>query len=101
MVNIMVGSGIFGRPSKVASLIGRQSPFAFLIAAVGIAVIAACFAEVASRFRESWALPLHKSLPLAAWLACKQDGSTGCRDWHRRPQTPISSRTISPSFGPG
>ena len=46
MVNIMVGSGIFGLPSKVASLTGRQSPIAFLMAAVGIAVIAACFAEV-------------------------------------------------------
>jgi len=53
MVNIMVGSGIFGLPSKVASLTGRQSPIAFLIAAAGIAVIAACFGEVASRFRES------------------------------------------------
>jgi len=53
MVNIIIGSGIFGLPSQVASLTGRQSPIAFLIAAVGIAVIAACFAEVASRFRES------------------------------------------------
>jgi len=53
MVNIMVGSGILGLPSKVASLTGRQSPIAFLIAAGGIAVIAACFAEVASSFRES------------------------------------------------
>jgi amino acid transporter len=53
MVNIMIGSGIFGLPSRVASLTGRQSPIAFLIAAAGIAVIAACFAEVASRFKES------------------------------------------------
>jgi len=52
-VNIMVGGGIFGLPYKVASLTGRRSPIAFLIAAVGIAVIAACFAEVASGFRES------------------------------------------------
>ena len=53
MINIMIGSGIFGLPSKVASLTGRQSPIAFLIAAAGIAVIAACFAEVGSRFTES------------------------------------------------
>jgi amino acid transporter len=53
MINIMIGSGIFGLPSKVALLTGRQSPLAFGIAAGGIAVIAACFAEVASRFRES------------------------------------------------
>src|SRR5712671_5750594 len=53
MVNIIIGGGIFGLPAKVASLTGRQSPIAFLIGAVGIGVIAACFAEVASRFRKS------------------------------------------------
>src|SRR5258708_18610343 len=53
MLNIIVGSGIFGLPSKVAALAGRQSPVAFLIAAAGIAVIAACLAEVASCFRHS------------------------------------------------
>jgi amino acid transporter len=53
MVNMVIGSGIFGLPSKVASMTGRQSPIAFLIAAAGIAVIAACFAEVASRFKQS------------------------------------------------
>src|SRR5215831_4128175 len=53
MVNLTIGSGIFGLPSKAAALTGQQSPIAFLIAAAGIAVIAACFAEVASGFRES------------------------------------------------
>jgi basic amino acid/polyamine antiporter, APA family len=53
MVNIIVGSGIFGLPSKAAALTGRQSPISFLIAAAGIAVIAACFAEVASCFKQS------------------------------------------------
>jgi basic amino acid/polyamine antiporter, APA family len=53
MVNLTIGSGIFGLPSKAAALTGRQSPIAFLIAAAGIGVIAACFAEVASCFRES------------------------------------------------
>jgi amino acid transporter/predicted GNAT family acetyltransferase len=53
MINLIIGSGIFGLPSGVAALTGRQSPMTFLIAAAGIAVIAACFAEVASRFRES------------------------------------------------
>jgi basic amino acid/polyamine antiporter, APA family len=36
VVNIIIGSGIFGLPSKVAAIIGRQSPLAFLI---GIATI--------------------------------------------------------------
>ena len=53
MINIVIGSGIFGLPSKVASLTGSQSPLVFLIAAAGIAVIAGCFAELASRFSES------------------------------------------------
>src|SRR5882724_11124029 len=53
MLNITIGSGIFGLPSGVAAVLGSWSPVAFLIAAAGIGVIAACFAEVASRFGES------------------------------------------------
>lgn len=53
MINGVVGSGIFGLPSKIAALIGGQSPLVFVIAAAGIAVIAGCFAELASRFSES------------------------------------------------
>ena len=53
MINVVIGSGIFGLPSQVAALMGRQSPFVFVIAAVGIAVIAGCFAELASRFSQS------------------------------------------------
>jgi hypothetical protein len=70
----MVGSGIFGLPSKVASLTGRQSPLAFVIAGGGIGVIAASFAEVASRFRESRGPILTQKLHLAAWSGYKQDG---------------------------
>ena len=43
--------------------------------------------------------PLPLKSHLAVWLAYKQDGSTGCRDWHRRQQMPIFFQTISPSFG--
>jgi basic amino acid/polyamine antiporter, APA family len=53
MINGVIGSGIFGLPAKIAALTGRQSPLVFLIAAAGIAVIASCFAELASRFSES------------------------------------------------
>src|SRR5262249_28856489 len=53
MVGGIIGSGIFGVPAKVASLTGHQSPIAWVLAAVGIAVIAACFAEVASSFTVS------------------------------------------------
>jgi len=53
MVNIIVGGGIFELPATVAGIMGRQSPIACLIAAAGIGVIAACTAEVASRFRQA------------------------------------------------
>ncbi len=53
IVNSIVGSGIFGLPSVVAGYVGRWSPLAYLIAAGGVAVIMACFAEVASQFGES------------------------------------------------
>jgi len=50
LVNSIIGSGIFGLPSMVAGLVGRASPLAYLLAAAGIGVIMACFAEVASQF---------------------------------------------------
>ncbi len=53
VVNTVIGSGIFGLPSVIAGLLGGYSPIAYLMGAAGIGVIAACFAEVASRFREA------------------------------------------------
>src|SRR5256714_13736974 len=52
-VNSILGSGIFGLPSAVAGLIGPASPAAVLIAGAGMAVIIACYAEVASQFTET------------------------------------------------
>src|SRR4029077_12033098 len=49
-VNCIIGSGVFGLPSVLASLLGRASLFAVILAAVAMAVIMGCFAEVASRF---------------------------------------------------
>lgn len=53
VINSIVGSGIFGLPSLVAAYVGRWSPLAYLLAAVIVAIIMGCFAEVASRFGES------------------------------------------------
>lgn len=53
MVNAIIGSGIFGLPSIVTHLLGRFGPWAYLAAAVGIGVVAACFAEVSSQFSEA------------------------------------------------
>ncbi len=53
VLNSIIGSGIFGLPSVVSGLLGRAGIYAYLIAAAGIGVIMACFAEVASQFREA------------------------------------------------
>jgi len=53
MVNIVIAGGIFGLPSAVAGILGGQSPIAYPIAAAGIGIIAACVAEVASRFQQA------------------------------------------------
>jgi basic amino acid/polyamine antiporter, APA family len=52
-VNSIIGSGIFGLPAPVAGLVGRGSPLAVLLAGAGMAVIIACYAEVASQFTET------------------------------------------------
>src|SRR5258708_35811594 len=48
-VNSILGSGIFGLPSVIAQLLGRTSPLAVLFAGAGMAVILACYAQVASQ----------------------------------------------------
>jgi len=49
-INSVIGSGIFGLPSTVAAYLGKRSPLAVLIAGAAMAIIMACFAEVASQF---------------------------------------------------
>ena len=50
IVNCIIGSGVFGLPSVLASLLGRASIGAVALGALAMAIIMACFAEVASRF---------------------------------------------------
>jgi APA family basic amino acid/polyamine antiporter len=52
-VNGVVGSGIFVLPSAVAAIAGRASPAAYLLAAVLMALVVACFAEAGSLFDET------------------------------------------------
>lgn len=53
VVNCIIGSGIFGLPAVLAGLLGRASVLAVILAAIGMGVIVACFAEVTSRFTET------------------------------------------------
>jgi amino acid transporter len=52
-INGIIGAGIFGLPSKVYSLIGSYSLFAFVACAIIVTLIILCFAEVGSRFNET------------------------------------------------
>ena len=53
VVNSVIGGGVFGLPSVVAGRLGKYAPVAYLVAAAGIGLIAACLSEVASQFHES------------------------------------------------
>src|SRR5262245_46384964 len=52
VINCTIGSGIFGVPGELTRLLGRASPLAMGFAALGMAVVMACMAEVASQFSE-------------------------------------------------
>jgi APA family basic amino acid/polyamine antiporter len=52
VVNLIIGSGVFGLPSVVAGLLGRASVLAVLLGGAAIAIVMACFAEVASQFTD-------------------------------------------------
>jgi amino acid transporter len=49
----VVGGAIFGLPATVGKSLGRGAPWAFALAGGLIAIVVACFAEVASRFRDA------------------------------------------------
>ena len=52
-VNIIVGAGIYGLPSKIYELTGIWSLLAYILCAVLSTLIILCFAEVGSRFAET------------------------------------------------
>jgi APA family basic amino acid/polyamine antiporter len=64
IVNSVIGGGVFGLPSVVAGRLGHYGPLAYLVAAVGIALIAACLSEVASQFRDTGGPYLYAREPL-------------------------------------
>jgi amino acid transporter len=89
MVNAIIGSGIFGLPSIVTHILGRFSPWAYLAAAVGIGVVAACFAEVSSQFSEAGGPYLYARVAYGqfagiqiAWLAWLVRLTSGAANAH-------------------
>lgn len=76
VLNVVIGSSVFGLPSVMAARLGAASPAAWLVAAAGMALVVLCFAEVASRFRRAGGAYLYARTafgPLAgiemAWLS--------------------------------
>src|SRR5438132_12465648 len=69
VINSIIGSGIFGLPAIVAAHLGRESPFAYLLAAAGVGMIMGCFAEVASQFRQAGGPYLYTRVAFARLLA--------------------------------
>lgn len=53
MLNGVIGSSVFGLPGVIAGKLGSASPWAWLLAALMISVVVACFAEVSSRFESA------------------------------------------------
>ncbi len=75
VINGVIGSGIFGLPSKAFKEIGVYSIAAFFICAIAVFIIILCFAEVSSRFDKTggpylYALSSFGPLPafLTGWL---------------------------------
>jgi len=68
MVNLIIGGGIFELPSTVAGILGGQSPIAYLIAGAGMGIIAACIAEVASRFQQAGGPYLYAKIAFGRFL---------------------------------
>lgn len=69
IVNTMIGASIFGLPALIAARLGKWSPLGFLAACAGIAVIAACMAEVASQFHAAGGPYLYARAAFGPFLA--------------------------------
>src|SRR6266404_4674962 len=59
MANSILGAGIFGLPSLIVARLDGYSPLSCLIAGCGAVIIAACIAEISSRFEKTGGLYLY------------------------------------------
>jgi APA family basic amino acid/polyamine antiporter len=59
MVNSIIGASIFGLPSVLAAKLGGFSPLGYLEAGSAMLIVAACIAEVSSRYEETGGLYLY------------------------------------------
>jgi APA family basic amino acid/polyamine antiporter len=59
MANSILGAGIFGLPSLIAARLDGYGPLSCIIAGCGALIVAACIAEIASRFESTGGLYLY------------------------------------------
>src|SRR5215472_1959240 len=69
MVNTIAGGGIAGLPSLLAAHLGSLSPAGYFLAAPGVALIVACFAEVASQFQQAGGPYLYTRIAFGRFMA--------------------------------
>ncbi|MDP2136276.1 MAG: APC family permease [Candidatus Didemnitutus sp.] len=53
VINGVIGSGIFGLPDDVAREVGSAAPWAYLLAAIGVAALMGIYAELGSQYRDA------------------------------------------------
>jgi basic amino acid/polyamine antiporter, APA family len=97
MVNLIIGGGIFELPSTVAGILGSQSPVAYLIAAAGMGIIAACVDEVASRFRQAGGPYLYSRVAFGRFLGLQ----TGWLLWLTRVSAAAAVADVFLDYLPG
>jgi amino acid transporter len=73
-INGVIGSGIFGLPSKAFKEVGVYSIVAFVVCALAVFVIMLCFAEVSSRFNKTGGPTCMHCLRLVLCLLFLRDG---------------------------
>jgi basic amino acid/polyamine antiporter, APA family len=69
MINTIVGGGVAGLPSLLAAHLGRLSAVGYILAAPGMALVAACFAEVASQFQQTGGPYLYTKAAFGRFMA--------------------------------
>ena len=68
IVNVTVGAGIFGLPSRIYGLTGVWSIVAYLVCALLVGLIILCLAEVGSRFAETGGQYLYTRVAFGAFI---------------------------------
>ena len=69
MLNTIIGGGIAGLPSLLAAHLSRFSPAGYLLAALGVGLIVACLAEVASQFQRTGGPYLYARIAFGRFVA--------------------------------